>query len=34
MLGFGWGDRGRVALLFHFSFCFCAIVNCSVMVGT
>ena len=33
MLGFKWGDRGRVSFLKVF-FGFCAIVNCSFMGGT
>ena len=34
MLGFGWGDRGWVSCFFYFLFCFCAVVDCSLMVGT
>ena len=34
----GWGqvvgDKGWVSYFSYFLLCFCAVVNCSVMVGT
>ena len=33
LLGFGLEVRGLVSWFFYFLFCFCGVVNCSVMAG-
>ena len=34
MLEFGWRDRRWVSYFFYFLFCFCGVVNFSLMAGS